>query len=133
MISMSSVEAVGAYLRAIREHEGLTASQVVARILKAVPDVEPIPTTGTISKIERGMTKSPGMRLVALINRALRGNPAHIQMLAANDKSSKAEGIRLAQEWLALTPAERNQIIDLIEKVGPGVVVAAARALSSQP
>lgn len=129
MVGMSSVEAIGAYLKTIREYEGLTGAEVLARILRMVPDVDPVPNTGTISKIEQGKQKSNGLRLVALINRALRGNPAHIQILASDDKSSRTKGVQLAQEWLALTPAERDQIIDLTEKVGPGVVVAAARAL----
>src|SRR5262245_27924763 len=130
---MSGTEAVGTYLKVIREREGLTASDVVARIVRMAPNLKPVPTTGVISKIERGVTKTPGIRLVALINRALRGNPAHIQLLAFNDQVPKESGEKLANEWLALTPAERDQIINLIENVGPGVVVAAARALLNQP
>lgn len=132
MYSMSSEEAVGAYLREIRKREGLTGSDVVARIARMVPELNAIPSTGTLSKIELGKTKGPGMRLIAVINRALGGNPAHIQSLASNDQASKESGIALANRWLALSPAERNQIIKLIEDVGPGAVLAAAKALSDQ-
>lgn len=132
-MAVMSEQAVGAYLREIRQREGLTAADVVARIIKMLPDLRPIPTTGTISKIERGETKSPGVRLVAMINRALRGNPAHIQSLASDDQARADKGVELAQQWLALSLAEREEIIKLIENVGPGAVLAAARALSNQP
>lgn len=132
MFTMNSKEAVGAYLREIRQHEGLTGSEVIARIARTIPELNPVPNTGTLSKIELGKTKDSGIRLVSAINRVLGGNPAHIQMLASNDKASKKDGVELAQKWLALSPAERKEIIKLIENVGPGAVLAAAKALSDR-
>jgi transcriptional regulator with XRE-family HTH domain len=132
MMSMSNVEAVGAYFKTIREHRQFTAMDVVAEILRLVPDFKPPPNPNYISKIENGKIQSPGVRLIAAVTAALGGNPAEVNQLILNQKATAKTGQDLAEKWLALSSDEREQIIKLIGNVGPGAVVAAARALSDR-
>lgn len=133
MVDMSSAEAVGAYLRVIREHKNLTGMQVVIEMLRIAPDLQPPPNPNYISKIENGKIRSPGMRLIAAITNVLGGNPAQVNQLILDEKATKQEGRNMAQQWLALSQAERDEIIRLIQNVSPGAVAAAARSLAAQP
>lgn len=133
MFDMKSSEALGAYLKAIREHKKLTAMQVVVEMLRLVPDLKPPPNPNYISKIERGKIQSPGARLVAAVTKALGANPLQVNQLILDEQATKEKGRDLANQWLALSPAERDEIIRLIENVGPGVVLAAAQILLDQP
>lgn len=132
MGGMSSAEAVGAYLKVLREHKKLTGMQVVIEMLRIAPDLRPPPNPNYISKIENGKIHSPGVRLIAAIIGVLGGNPAQVNRLILDEQATKAKGQALANQWLALSPAEREQIIKLTENVGPGAVLAAVRALSGQ-
>lgn len=132
MGGMSSAEAVGAYLKVLREHKELTGMQVVIEMLRIAPDLKPPPNPNYISKIENGKIRSPGVRLIAAIVGVLGGNPAQVNQLILDERATKAKGQDLANQWLALSPTEREQIIKLTENVGPGAVLAAVKALSGQ-
>lgn len=104
------VEALGAYLRQLREFRELTAMDVVVAILQEDPDFRPRPTPAYISKLEHGQIGSPGLLLVSAINRALGGSTAHVSQLVLDRKATTAQARKLAVQWLALGDAEREQL-----------------------
>jgi transcriptional regulator with XRE-family HTH domain len=107
------IHAVGAYLHQLREERRLTATDVVALIAASTDMGQSRPNQSYISRLERGEIGGPGLVPVAAINRALGGNPAHIDHLLFAP-ATPDEGRQLAHEWLALSDAERERIAVLM-------------------
>ena len=131
MIAMSAEKAVGAYLRTVRTGRGLTMMDVVTEVLRLDPESAPQSGQSYISKLELGKV-SPSSKLVALINRAIGGNPLDVSRLLTNSAATAAMGEELAVQWLALSSEDRNLVLSLLDAAEPAEVLGVLKQMRGE-
>lgn len=98
------MKAVGAYLRALRESQGLSQGKLAEMVGVA---------GNTIWRIETGRQEPRADALAAILT-ALHGRIEHVQTLISSDVATLLDGERLAQERLAelqkIPPSELDEI-----------------------
>lgn len=108
-------QAVGAYLRVLREARQMSR-EILARKLK---------TNGSqIERIEAGGIDTRGSLLLRLVD-VLKGNVEHLKQLFLDEQATADDGRRLAEEWLAGKSTSSTSLDEEIE--------ALARSLAADP
>ena len=95
------MQAVGMYLRLLRERRNLSVMDIVSGMKALVPELDTNPTY--IWRIEHGKIESPGARLLVAFTRVVGGNLDDIADLLLSKRATAEDGQRRADLWLAKT------------------------------
>ena len=116
------MEAVGAYLRTLREAQHLSRAAVAAQIETH---------ESQLVRIEAGDQDSRGSLLLALVA-AVQGRVADVQRLILDKSATESDGRAAAEAWLALTPEERARVDSIVANALPGDLAGAIAELRAE-
>lgn len=100
------MEAVGSYIETLREVRGLQSQTVVA--------LAGLENSTYLWRIEQGKLKNPGASQILAIIEAVGGSFEHVARLMKSDKATRADGKRLAIQWL--NESQQQSLTDRIEQ-----------------